>query len=92
MTMRPASASKQFTVFELVNEKLREIYVAHTDGPVFGVVADLRRMAAPPIEHWNFDEVRPVRSIEFGLNEEDAHKFVQNYVQGDLPEGWRYLT
>lgn len=92
MDVNLPTARKTFTVFELVNERLREIYVAHTDGPVFGVVADLRRLAAPPIEHWNFDEVRPVRSIEFGLNEEDARKFVQNYVQGDLPEGWRYLS
>lgn len=84
--------TKNYTVFELVNERLREIYVAHTDGPVFGVVADLRRVAAPSIGHWNFDEVRPVRSIEFGLTEEDARKFVENYIRGDLPEGWRYRT
>lgn len=88
----PSSLTKDFTVFELVNEKLREIYVAHTDGPVFSVVAELRRLSAPALRHWDFHDTRPVRSIEFGLSEEDARMFVKNYTRAELPDGWRYLT
>lgn len=92
MEMNIPTARKTFTVFELVNDRLHEIYVAATEGPVFNVVADLRRQPAPSIRHWDLDDVGPVRSVEFGLNGESARKFIDEYVHNAVPDGWHCRT
>ena len=85
-------ATEIFTVFELVNDRLKEIYVAHTDDMIFQIVEDMRCRPATAIKHWNLDDVRPVRSIEFDLTEEDARRFIANYLGTALPNGWRFLS
>lgn len=81
-----------FTVFELVNDRLQEIYVGRTDGPVFRVLFALRDRPAPAIGHWNLDDARPVRSIEFDMKDDEADEFIAHYVRTPLPKGWRFLT
>jgi hypothetical protein len=81
-----------FTVYELVNDRLREIYVGRTSGPVFRVLRALRFRREPAIAHWDLDDALPLRSIEFGLNERDAARFIEHYAKTPLPDGWRYLT
>lgn len=87
--MIPPSASRNFTVFELVNERLQEIYVGRTSDMIFTLVD--RRNPAPAISHWNPADVRPPRSIEFELSEREAERFIAGYVLTPLPRGWRFL-
>jgi len=89
--MNSAPLAKPFTVFELINDRLREIYVASTDGPVFGVFESFKKRRAPAIAHWNFHDVRQPRSVEFGLSQEEARTFIDGYVHNAIPEGWKYL-
>lgn len=84
-------ATLTFTVFELVNDRLREVYVGRTSEMVFAAEYSLRRSPAPAIEHWNLDDVRPARSLEFDLDDEDAERFIADYVSAALPNGWRFL-
>jgi hypothetical protein len=88
----PSTATASFTVYELVNEKLEEIYVGRTSGPVFRVLRALRFHKPSAIAHWSLDDARPVRSIEFEMNDPDSQRFIERYVQTPLPDGWRYLT
>ena len=80
-----------YTVFEIVNEKCREIYVGATRVPISQMTEALRRRRPDSIRHWNLDEVEPVRSIELDMSEKDARAFVENYVKTSVSD-WRFLT
>jgi hypothetical protein len=79
------------TVFEIVNAPLKEIYVGSTRQGIFLVADELRRAPPEPVKHWDFSQVEPIRSVEFGLGAADARAFIANYVAAELPDGWRFL-
>ena len=81
-----------YVVFEIVNEKRREIYVGATRDPIFQMTDALRRQPPHSIQHWNFEEVGAVRSIEFNMGEKDARAFIANYIQTGLSKDWKFLT
>jgi hypothetical protein len=85
-------SSTSVDVYELVNERLREIYVGRTSGIVFSDGDKGRPSPAWRIAHWKAEDVRPPRSIEADLDEEDAERFIQAYVLTPLPKGWRFVT
>lgn len=89
---RTPVTEKRYTVYEAVNEKTREIFVGYTSVQMFEAERSLR--SAPPagIRHWDFDDVRDFRSVEFDLREEDAKKFVAGYARMTPPADWRYLV
>jgi hypothetical protein len=80
-----------YTVFEIVNAPLKEIYVGATRRAIHELAGRLHHEPHEPIRHWDLREAAPVRSIEFDLNESDAHAFIRNYVKTELPKGWRFL-
>jgi hypothetical protein len=59
---------------------------------IFTVEETERRHPGPKIAHWNPDDVRPPRSIEFDLSERDADRFIAAYVNTPLPQGWRFIS
>lgn len=85
------SDAENFTIFEAINEPLREIYVGATTSPIFELTARLRQNPPRSIAHWELADIN-VRSIEFGLGEEAAREFIATYVRGTLPKGWHYLS
>lgn len=80
-----------FTVFEIINEKRREIFVGSTDQPVFDVLARLEKTDDAPIKGWSRGEIH-LRSVEFGLSSAHAKAFIETYTRRPLPKGWRFLT
>ena len=80
-----------FTVFEIVNLELKEIYVGATRRAIHELARRLHLETHEPIKHWDLREAEPIRSIEFDLKESDARAFIVNYVKTNLPEGWRFL-
>ena len=80
----------KFTVFEVVNDHLQEIYVGFTDHPIFRIASD--PAAASSVAHWAPEDAKSVRSIEFGLTEPEARRFIENYTRTPLPPDWRFLT
>ena len=81
-----------YTVFEIVNEKRREIYVGTTRDPIFQMVDAIRRQRPESIMDWDLDDMKPIRSIEFNMGEKDAHAFVENYVKTSEADGSHFLT
>ena len=84
-------ADKRYAIFEVVNEKRREIYVGATAEPIFQTIDLLRQRRPESIKDWNLDDVLAVRSVEFNLDEKRAQAFVEKYVQTGSPSGWRFL-
>ena len=79
-------------VFEIVNEKRREVSVGATRDPIFQMTYVLRRRPPDSIQHWNFDDMSTLRSVGFDMGEKDARVFVEKYVRSIKTEGWKYLT
>ena len=82
------------TVFEIVNDLSREIFVSARAEGLEDVLADYRRAPPKEIAHWDLGKVprEAVRVIESSLEADGAAAFIHNYTQTDLPDGWRYLT
>lgn len=70
-----------YTVFEAINDKHREIFVAITREQVFATVARIQKDRPDVIRHWDLNEVINVRSVEFDLTEKEARDFVEHYVK-----------
>jgi hypothetical protein len=85
-------SQETWTVFELVNENEKQIYVGATRLPVFRLASELARQPPKAIKHWDLDHATTVRSVEFDLDEADAKVFIKQYVATALPSGWRYLS
>lgn len=83
---------KLWTVYELVNESRREIYVGRTTLPVFRLASELSKSKPKAIAGWDLDHATTVRTIEFSLREPDALSFIAGYCQSSLPTGWKYLS
>jgi hypothetical protein len=81
------------TVFEAVNNDLKEIYVASTAKQIFEAIADLGKQMPAAISHW-----RPTRhqinfrSLEFKLSAEAARTFIARHTARPWPEGWKYIV
>ena len=84
-------AADEYTVFEIVNARLKEIFV--------GVASDAELRAVPlrlpsnaTLLHWGLSESEPAHPIQLDLTKRAADIFVENYVKSALPNGWRFLT
>ena len=82
---------RNYTVFEVINERRREIYVAKTDKAMFELVLELRRRLPPGIAAWRQEDITAIRSVEFSLTSEDADFFIKNYRGTGLPENWKFV-
>lgn len=81
----------RLTIYEIINEKRREIYVGSTDLPIFQLVREIAGKRPKAIKHWDLSDATSVRSIEFELGPRQAEKFIKDYAESRLPSGWRYL-
>ena len=84
-------AADAYAVFEIVNTKLKEIFVGVAPSAALRAVP-LRLPANAPLLHWDLSEPEPVRVIELDLTERDARAFAATYAKRALPDGWRFLT
>ena len=82
--------SPNVTVFEAMNLSRKELLIGATTLPMSELIAGFR--GAPPSETrgWRFDEGVAYRSLEFGLNAEDAAAFIRRYAA--TQRGWRIIT
>jgi len=85
-------SKRSVSVFELVNERRREIYVGRTSRLIFAGAGVEPHAPVPELAHWDPADVRPPRHIEGDLSEHDAERFIAAYVNTPLPKGWRFLT
>jgi hypothetical protein len=79
------------TVFEVVNEKRKELFVGRTTLPMNALIAHHR--AAPPaaMKGWSKDDAA-YHALEFGLTAPAAIEFARGYVASFRRDGWRVVT
>lgn len=81
------------TVFEAVNNDLKEIYVTATPKPIFQAVAELGKRLPSVISHWRPDRHQiNFRSLEFHQSREQADSFIKRHAARPWPAGWKYLV
>lgn len=81
------------TVFEAVNERLKEVYVTWTRLSIFEAMAEIGKRPAAPIAHWRPErESVSFRTLEFDLTEAAARELIARHVAKPPPSGWKYLT
>lgn len=78
------------TVFEVSNERLKEIYVgARPDGAAETALDAVRSRAR--LAHWQPEEARDMMVVAERLSPETARDFILLYVGTALPLGWRFI-
>jgi hypothetical protein len=82
---------RRYLVYEAVNNKRKEIYVAVSPRPMHETIGDYKTRLPDPIKHWKAADIQTYRSIEFDLAEEQAREFLENYVKSTIAEGWKYI-
>ncbi len=88
-----ANSRGGFTVFEAVNNDLKEIFVTATKKPIFEAMAELGKNPPPLISHWRTDrEQINFRSLEFDLSREEADEFIKRHTAKPWPAGWSYVV
>lgn len=81
------------TVFEAVNEQLKEIYVTWTSLPIFEAMAEIGRRPPAAIAHWRPERERiSFRSLEFDLTEAAARALIARRSARRPADGWKYLV
>lgn len=82
-----------FTVFEAVNNDLKEIYVTGTKKPIFEAMAEFGTHPPSMISHWRTNrEQMTFRSLEFELSLEQAEEFIKRHTAKPWPAGWSYIV
>lgn len=85
-------AARDVTVFEAVNNDLKEIYVASTRKQIFEAMSDLGKRLPEIISHWQPDRQQVnFRSLEFKLTDDSARSFIARHTAKPWPQGWKYI-
>ena len=80
-----------FTVYELVNDRLREIFVGLTEAPLHVELTRHRMLPDPMLLRWGLDELRQVRVVEIFRDRGSAEDFFRRYSRRPVEAGWRVL-
>lgn len=82
-------ARRDYTVYEAVNKKRREIFVGVTRAPIFEAVAEMRDSPPWRAGRWGPTDPVNVRSLEFGMTLIEAKAFAAGLASAKPPKGWR---
>lgn len=79
------------TVFEAVNETLREVFVGTTDHLFDRLIDEFRACPPRAVAHWSAGERLSFRCVEYAVPNQDAERFIDGYAQSDALKGWKVL-
>lgn len=79
------------TVFEAVNETLREVFVGATDHGFDRGIDEFRACPPRAVAHWGPGARLSFRCVECAVPDRDAERFIDGYAQSDALRGWRVL-
>lgn len=89
--MDSGAPAGQASVFEAVNESLREFFIGTTTAS--GELPALSGgIGSRCIAHWQREHKISCRIVEQGLAIEEALKFVESYARATARTGWTVLT
>jgi hypothetical protein len=82
----------RFTVYEAVNDTLREVYVGMSSAGMHHVMTRRGHARPPAIHHWQPDHAVSYRSVEFSLAASYAVDFVAAHAKTLARPGWTVLS
>lgn len=83
------AGDRAFTIFEAVNNDLKEIYVTAPARPIFDAMADLGKRLPSAISHWRPDKQQiNFRSLEFNQSREKAASFIERHTAKPCGPQW----
>lgn len=86
------AGKERLTVYEIVNERRREVFVGATDRPIFELAAAFQRKLPAELADWDVKDCTAIRSVEFDLSPEKAQAFIEAYSKSGIPPGWRFMA
>jgi len=90
-TERPGTRPPLVTVYEAVNDNLKEAYIGATASPYEEVAARFRDRLPPAASHWDPDHTVSVNIVENSLRPDDARDFMVHYAASLEAVGWRTI-
>lgn len=88
---RTASGERLVTVFEIVNDTLREAFVGTTSLPIHELIRQHEAALPKKIAHWDRRHKIQYRSLEFSLSPETARAFIAGYAKSMERMTWRLI-
>jgi len=90
-TARPDTHGPLVTVYEAVNDNLKEAYLGTTASPYEEVAARFRDSLPPAASHWDPRHAVSVNLVESSLQLDDAREFIVHYAASLEAVGWRTI-
>ena len=84
--------NRRFTVFEAVNDTIKEIFLGTTDAGMEEVVDQHQASLPERIAHWKPDHRVRYRGVEFMLTAGQARKRVVSYGRAVDRPGWTVVS
>lgn len=88
---RPDTRLPLVTVYEAVNDSLKEAYIGTTASPHEDLAARFRGNRPPAASHWDPDHTVSVNIVENSLRLDDARDFMVHYAASLEAVGWRTI-
>ena len=79
------------SVYEAVNDSLKEIYLGTTTLLSDQLAAQFPRTPPPATAHWEAGHRVFVKVVEHSIPLKDAHAFIDHYSGSAASSGWRVL-
>jgi hypothetical protein len=79
------------TVFEAVNETLKEFYIGTTTLPAWELENLSQNVAFRKNTHWEQRQQIVYRVVEEGLSLDEALAFIKSYAKTALRTGWKVV-
>lgn len=87
----PDDSTPRVTVFEAVNDSLKETYVGTTANPVEMLAAGFTEMRPRVVSHWAPKDRISLNIVESALSPSDAVAFIRHYAASIETAGWKPL-
>ena len=90
--MMTAQERELVTVYEAINETLKEVYVGTTSLFIDQLGARFLTRLPPNVAHWRADHNILYHAVEYAIYRRDAAEFIDRYAKSASLETWRVFT
>jgi hypothetical protein len=79
------------SVYEAVNDTLKEIYLGTSNLLSEQLVRDFASSPPAPVAHWTAGQRIVVNIVEYSIPAGDAERFIAHYASSAASAGWKTL-
>lgn len=87
----PDKAPPRVTVFEAVNDSLKETFLGTTAATLHSLAAGFAEKRPRAVSHWATKDRITLNIVESSLSENDARDFIRHYAASLEAAGWKPL-